>query len=278
MTAFTFLATNAPPPHSLSQSATTDPAQPTCSLALPCSSYPHLTSIFAPQLPAFNQRWLESWTHSPTSVSALLGAIPEGSLTEIRDALGEQQSYYFAFLRFYYSALAVPAAVGFAFWALRLFYAPAYAAFISLWALVFVEVWRIKERKLAVQWGTYGVHEVEIIRPGFVPSEYVLDPATGRQVGVYPAWKTILWTALSVPVLVAWAVGLAGLISVTYAIEVIVNESYDGPGKIYLGLLPTILFAGVVPQIAALWHKVSPRAPGEPNVRSGAWLTGARAR
>lgn len=143
------------------------------------------------------------------------------------------------------------------FWALRLFYAPVYAAFISLWALVFVESWRIKERKLAVQWGVHNVHEVEVVRPGFVPSEFVLDPATGRQVGIYPAWKTILRAALSVPVLLAWTAGLAGLISVTYAIEVVVNESYDGPGKMYLGLLPTILFAGVVPQIAALWHKAS---------------------
>lgn len=37
----------------------------------------------------------------------------------------------------------------------------------------------------------------------------------------------------------------------------IINEVYDGPGKRYLSLLPTVLFAGIVPQVLALWQQTA---------------------
>jgi len=39
--------------------------------------------------------------------------------------------------------------------------------------------------------------------------------------------------------------------------EVLINEVYTGPGKKYLSLLPTVAFAGIVPQVVALWHSTA---------------------
>lgn len=35
---------------------------------------------------------------------------------------------------------------------------------------------------------------------------------------------------------------------------VIINEVYNGPGKQFLALVPTMLFAVIVPQVVGLWH------------------------
>lgn len=136
--------------------------------------------------------------------------------------------------RFYFAWLLAPAVLGTLAWSIGATYSPFYALGAVTWALFFVESWRIKESKLAVQWGTYGVHRVEAVRTGFRPSAWSTDPTTGRKVGEESASGTILRAAATVPVLLLFAGGLAGLISCIYAIETIVQEVYDGPGKMYL--------------------------------------------
>jgi anoctamin-10 len=78
--------------------------------------------------------------------------------------LGEAIALYFSFLKFYFVALAFPAFLGTIWWATGSTYSPSYGVMMSIWAVVFVETWRIKERTLAVQWGTYGFEEVETLR------------------------------------------------------------------------------------------------------------------
>ena len=47
------------------------------------------------------------------------------------------------------------------FWLLGAAYSPYYSAALVLWATTFIEYWKIVERKIAVQWGTYGAFRVE---------------------------------------------------------------------------------------------------------------------
>lgn len=37
-----------------------------------------------------------------------------------------------------------------------------------------------------------------------------------------------------------------------YSIDTVVGEVYAGPGKMFLALIPTVLFAGLVPQVTKL--------------------------
>lgn len=55
----------------------------------------------------------------------------------------------------------------------------------------------------------------------------------------------------SVPVLLFFAAFLVAVITAIFTVEVLINEVYEGTGQRFLSLLPTILFAGLVPQVCS---------------------------
>lgn len=191
------------------------------------ASFPHVTSIFPPHDPHFNKTWIDRWN----SRSHIGLSIPPEELVEIKDHLGEKVALYFAFLQFYFSMLGFPAALGALFWLLGLHYSPYYSAALCAWSVLFIERWRIKEREIAVEWGTYGAHEVETQRAEFEGSSRIVDPVTGVEKDYFPFGRTLLRQLASVPVLFAFMLALAALISVIYSIETIVGEVYEGPAK-----------------------------------------------
>ena len=145
------------PPAPLSSSITSSScAGKTCGLTLlpHNASFPHLVSLFPPHDMAFNREWLGRWS----ARSHILRAGSHEELTWIKDHLGEGVALYFAFLRFYWTSLAFPAFIGALFWLAGRSYSPVYAFLVVSWSIVFVESWRLKERVLAVAWGTHGVH------------------------------------------------------------------------------------------------------------------------
>lgn len=99
---------------------------------------------------------------------------------------------------------------------------------------MFVEAWRVKEKMLSVEWGTYGADTVETQRPEFQGSDRTVDPVTGVEVDTFPFHRTLLRQLLSIPVLFAFASFLACLISTIYTIETLFGEVYEGSGKRYL--------------------------------------------
>jgi len=117
------------------------------------------------------------------------------------------------------------------------------------WSLFFVEGWRQRERVLAVRWGTYRVNTVSRKRTQFKGTATVKDPLTGEATRAQPWWLKDVRAITSLPVILFFGTILSLLISAIFTLEVILNEVYRGPGKQYLSLLPTVLFAGLVPQV-----------------------------
>lgn len=204
-------------------------------------------------------------------------SIPPEELVEIKDHLGEKIALYFAFLQYYFISLAFPAGLGSIFWLCGLTYSPYYSAALCAWSVVFVERWRIKERELAVEWGTYGVHEVETQRAEFVGSSQIVDPVSGVQKDYFPFARTLLRQLASVPVLLGFVGVLSILISIIYSIETIVGEVYDGPGKRFAVSISAALkqrkdtdsrCADAYPDCAIRWCRTaSDRAVSTPNGR-----------
>lgn len=197
-------------------------------------SFLHVRSIFPPHDLAFNASWLEKWSSRSHIVS-----IPPEELTLLKDHFGETVALYFAFLRYYFFALVFPAGVGLLFWLAGWAYSAVYGVAICAWSTIFVERWRLKERELAVEWGTYGVHKVEVQRAEFKGDRTVVDRVTGVEQDVFPWYRTLGRQLATIPVLLVFATVLAALISVIYAIETIVGEVYSGPGKRYLVRSPS---------------------------------------
>lgn len=75
-------------------------------------------------------------------------------------------------------------------------YSPLYSVGILLWSLIFVESWRIKEKELGVEWGTYGssgaISSVEAIRPQFHGNKKELDPVTNEMKPSFPWYQTLI--------------------------------------------------------------------------------------
>lgn len=117
-------------------------------------------------------------------------------------------------------------------------YPPFYALILSLYSTIFVAFWRIKERKLAVRWGTRGSESVAVSR---LRSEYVasvgLDKPSARGVDLVDTiqagndLKRDLKVALSVPVIIACGIGLGCVLMGIFVLEAFVAEVYEGVGK-----------------------------------------------
>lgn len=85
-------------------------------------------------------------------------------LNGIKNAFGVNVGFYFAFLRSYFRSLVLPSLFGLYCWYKNSQFSSFYAIFISLYAVAFVEYWRVRERVLSVQWGSDGSKSVELTR------------------------------------------------------------------------------------------------------------------
>lgn len=211
---------------------------------------------------------------------------------------GPSVSLYFSFLSFYTRALIPLSALGAFFWlGSRGLYARlaeligletwartggpremgygwswswVYAGLVCLWAVGFVESWRVMERKIAVQYGTLGVARVEHLRPQYLASlsdtaGIAVPDSVTEQKTLSPSPRDTQFLmreakmGASVPVLVACGTALGALLTGIFIFEAFFAQLYDGPGKQLLSLVPTVLFVGVVPNIVAVLHGLSKR-------------------
>lgn len=135
---------------------------------------------------------------------------------------------YFAFLSFYMRSLVAPAALGvFAFFSLSTF-SHLYSVALLVWSVVFVEWWRLKERKLSVKWGVKGASNVEMLRAEYRPEGDAW-------------WKRELKLLAGLPVIIGYAVLLIALMTSIFVFEAFIAHLYIGPGHQYIVNSPTFL-------------------------------------
>ena len=91
---------------------------------------------------------------------------------------------------------------------------------LVLWATTFIEYWKIVERKIAVQWGTYGAFRVEKLR-----HDYINDCSSPLQKDLKRAGRMVV----SIPVILGFVATLAGILTTLFAIETFITRLYTGP-------------------------------------------------
>nr|XP_019014019.1 uncharacterized protein I206_00096 [Kwoniella pini CBS 10737]OCF52800.1 hypothetical protein I206_00096 [Kwoniella pini CBS 10737] len=221
-------------------------------------------SIMALHDEAADKEWVERWTIGGDWRIGLLKGL-DGAEGQ---GLGEHQPppvhLYFNFLTTYTLSLLPLSVISVLFYLLTPAdsYPPLYAFLLSIYSTTFVAMWRIKERKLAVRWGTRGCESVAVgrLRPEYV-ANLSLDGQTpsqngGDAVDVVQAGNDLkrdIKVAASVPIIIACGVGLGVVLLGIFMLEAFVGQAYDGFGKEVVPLLPTALFAIVVPQIVAAY-------------------------
>jgi hypothetical protein len=114
---------------------------------------------------------------------------------DVKDYYGEKIGLYFLWLGHYTTWLISAAVVGFFAWinvAVKdndpndAVVSPYFAAFMAVWATLFLEFWKRKEKQYAMKWGTVGFEEEEATRPQFV-GERRQNPVNGRDYLYFPA-------------------------------------------------------------------------------------------
>ena len=225
---------------------------PGAGLRIRADPFPNLVDMTPIHDPQYNSVWVKKWAH--ISPAHILSGVQLTDLDSIREHFGEDIGLYFGFLNYYFQALAPLAIWGLSFWSLGLPYSPVYSAGLVLWACLLVEVWRIKERRLAVRWGTAGVYRVDRRRDDFSPRTTRIDPATEQREEVFEWWRRELRVLLSLPVMLLFASLLAITMTTMFVFEIFVTELYHGPLKQAIPFIPTALLVVAIPQIMAAWQ------------------------
>ncbi|KAI9775126.1 MAG: hypothetical protein M1839_001437 [Geoglossum umbratile] len=200
----------------------------------------------------FNREWLRVW-------STRYFLSPE-ELGRVRDHYGEKIAFYFAFLQSYFLSLLFPTIIGTLSYLLLPSFSPLFGLLTCLWSIIFVEHWTRQEIDLAVRWGVRGVSAIQRARPEFKPDwERVVDEKTGEVERGFSPYRRLGRQALQVPFAVVASVLLGGVIAVCFAVEIFIEEVYEGPGKWLLGYVPTVLLATLEPTITGVLTRFATR-------------------
>lgn len=179
-----------------------------------------------------------------------------------------QVAFYFAFIQSYSSFLVFPAVWGTVTWWYLGPYSITFAIGNCLWAMVFVEYWKIREKDLSLRWEVKGVGALKVTRTQYIWEKEVKDPITGQTVQVFSPYRQFLRQLLLVPFASVAAAALGGLIVITFAMEVFISEVYTGSFQGYLEFLPTVIFSLFLPSISGLLSSIATRLTKYENYRT----------
>eukprot|EP00605_Chrysophyceae_sp_TOSAG23-4_P000484 GSChrysophyteH1.ASY1.ANO1.543.1 assembled CDS len=116
---------------------------------------------------------------------------------DVKNYFGEKIGFLTAFFAHYTSWLMWPAFFGFCTWINvasdngnpNVILAPVYAFGMAIWATLFLESWKRRENRLAMQWGVYGEARVHQVRPEYINHPLVCtveSPIDGKQMLYFP--------------------------------------------------------------------------------------------
>lgn len=167
------------------------------------NSYYATSSVLKVVIP-HDHKYNKELLHSLTSKYL----ISNEQLTGIKNAYGTNVGFYFAFLRTYFRSLVLPSLVGIICWYSKTEFSALYAIFISLYAIGFVEYWRVAERIISVEWGSDGSRSVELTRQETKQTAWYVREA--KLLASLPI--LLLFAALLAALLTSWVVMFVNII------------------------------------------------------------------
>lgn len=129
--------------------------------------------------------------------------------------------------------LSFPAVTGVLAWAFLPKYSFVYAVVTLLGCTIFLEYWKILQQDLSIRWKVKGVAALKANRPSYRYEKVVVDSA-GRTKHYYPKWKSFVRQSLQIPFFFLCLMALGTIITMVFALEVLISEVYRGPYKWYL--------------------------------------------
>ncbi|KAG0251958.1 hypothetical protein BG011_007298 [Mortierella polycephala] len=209
----------------------------------------YVESILPLHDPGFNKYWLTSWSTK--------WIVSQRDFSRIQDHFGEKVAYYFQFLEFYFFWLIFPSVLGILIHFIGSSFSVFYSVSVILWAVVFIESWKRRERELALWWGVSNIKRSEAKRFAFKGDTMVTDPITGEVVAHFSPWKRWARKIAGLPVIFAGALALSVLVTLLFGVEVFLEVYYGGYMKEILTYLPTIVYTLAMPYVEDTCNIVS---------------------
>ncbi|ORX95276.1 DUF590-domain-containing protein [Basidiobolus meristosporus CBS 931.73] len=201
-----------------------------------------IDSLFPIHNRAYNNQWLRSWSTS--------WRIKQEDLQNLRDHFGETIAFYFEFLQYYFYSLAIPAIAGILAHFMNGQFSIIYSSFVVGWGVVFIELWKRRERELSIWWNVRNCSKVEKRRAAYIPSSTATNRVTGETVYFTPIWESWMKRTITIPVIIFGGLLFSLVVGAVFAVEVFLNEFYQGPYHEYLSLFPVILYSASIPYLS----------------------------
>lgn len=104
-----------------------------------------------------------------------------------------------------------------------------YSFAMIFWAVVFIEIWKRKEKELSIQWGVRNYSKNEKRRTEFKGDMWIKDQVTGEDKPEVSAYKLLGRRLASIPGVAAGAVFLSVIVGFVFALQLFLHEYYNGP-------------------------------------------------
>lgn len=177
------------------------------------------------------------------------------STDTIRERFGARIALYFEFAKYYTAWLAVLAVFGVvSTLKLRNRFLMTYTFVNLAWGLFFLTFWERRERVLLNTWGVANTHRI-------AENDSQLDRLNAQRQAPPRAanadGRRFLRQLAFVPIALVFVCVLVLYQLGCFVVEIFLSEIYDGPGKILLTLVPTVLILVFVPVLTIVFNKVA---------------------
>lgn len=209
-------------------------------LAIDKAHYPNLLAVFPATDAAVAKPLAQALAQPPP-------------LSKVTETYGAEVGLYFEFAKFYITwlgYLSVFGAIGY-LWHRKVF-SLSYTFINLVWGLLFITLWRARQQQLVLEWGIQHCHRVD------EHQQQLARINAGRpaaEVQGFDARRFIKQLAFT-PIALGFTAILVLYQLLCFAIEIFLTDVYDGPFKLVLTLLPTVMIVGFIPILLAVYDIV----------------------
>lgn len=178
------------------------------------------------------------------------------STSTVTKLYGTHVGLYFAFFSFYLGALAILSGFGLTAFLRSRSYSLTYAFVNLVWGTGFWLLWKRREGYLTNFWGVQNSHKIDEYNAELTSLNRDFERVSSYKHRDRHDGIRFLKQVAFAPVALAFVAVLVSYQLGCFVIEIFLSEIYDGPGKMFLTLLPTVLITVFVPILTAVYNVV----------------------
>lgn len=176
----------------------------------------------------------------------------------IKENFGMHIALYFEFVKFFMNWLFFLAAFGVvSYFKAKDKFSLTFCGINLVWSVLFITFWKKRERYLVSFWGYSNFHLIQDHELQLMDiNEYFEQKSSYKHKTNYEGAKFVK-QLLFIPIAIVFAAILMAYQLGCFVVEIFLNEIYDGPGKMFLSLVPTILLSVFVPVLTIVFNIIA---------------------